>query len=73
LDNTSVTLDKGTTAVVNVKASIGEFKAIATDPNVDEVTVKGYEIKLRALAVGQTSVVVKDAKDNLGIILITVK
>ena len=30
LDNTSITLDKGTTAVVNVKTGIGEFRASPT-------------------------------------------
>ena len=73
LDKTSLTMEVGKTEVVKVQDGDGKYTAVAKDPKTVEVTVNRYEISVKALKAGKTDVEVKDGKNNLGIISITVK
>ena len=73
LDRTSLTMEVGKTEVVKVQDGDGKYTAVAKDPKTVEVTVNRYEISVKALKAGKTDVEVKDGKNNLGIISITVK
>ena len=73
LDKTSLTMEVGKTEVVKAQDGDGKYTAVAKDPKTVEVTVNRYEISVKALKSGKTDVEVKDGKNNLGIISITVK
>ena len=66
-------MEVGKTEVVKAQDGDGKYTAVAKDPKTVEVTVNRYEISVKALKAGKTDVEVKDGKNNLGIISITVK
>ena len=73
LEQPAVTLEVKKSQMVKINNGTAPFTAIAKDPNVVQVSVKGNEVTLMGLKTGATTVEVKDKDNNLGIISITVK